>query len=90
MAIVLPSSTQLIKLPFFFVAVKINVKYMVFESIAIQEETIEAITEVMGILRPWNESWNRVCFMVDNCTNKIYYLEHLFPSDHIFIHMSYI
>ena len=33
----------------FFVAVKTNVKYMVVQSFAIQEETTEAITEAMGL-----------------------------------------
>ena len=76
-------------IPLFFVAVKTNVKYMVVGSFAIQEETTEAITETMGILRSWNESWNPVCFMVDNCIEEIHCLEHLFPSNHILIHMSH-
>ena len=65
-------------IPLFFVAVKTNVKYIVVGSFAIQEETREAITEAMSILRSWNESWNPVCFMVDNCLEEIHYLDHLF------------
>ena len=76
--------------PPFFVALKTNVKYMVVGSFAVQEETTEAITEVLGILRSWNKSWNPVCFMVDNCIEEIHCLEHLFPSNHILIQMSYI
>ena len=53
-------------IPLFFVAVKTNVKYMVVGSFAIQEETTEAITEAMDILKLCNESWGPVCFMVDN------------------------
>ena len=77
-------------IPLFFVAVKTYVKYMVVGSFAIQEETTEPITEAMGILRSWNESWNPVFFMVDNCIEEIHCLEHLFPGNHILIHMSYI
>ena len=77
-------------IPLFFVAVKTNMKYMVVGSFAIQEETTEAITEAIDILRSWNESWSPVCFIVDNCMEEIHCLEHLFPSNHIFIHMSYI
>ena len=64
-------------IPLFFVAVTTYVKYMVVGSFAIQEETIEAIAEAMGILRSWYESWNPVCFMVDNCIEEIHCLEHL-------------
>ena len=53
-------------IPLFFVAVKTNMKYMVVGSFAIQEETTEAITEAMDILKLCNESWGPVCFMVDN------------------------
>ena len=74
----------------FFVAVKTNVKYVVVGSFAIQEEATEAITEAKGILRSWNELWNPVCFMVDNFIEEIHCLEHLFPGNHILIHMSYI
>ena len=74
-------------IPLFFVAV---VKYMVVGSFAIQEETTEAITEAVGMLRSWNESWNPVCFIVDNFIEETHCLEHLFPSNHILIHMSYI
>ena len=77
-------------IPLFFVAVKTYVKYMVVGSFAIQEETTEPITEAMGILRSWNESWNPVCFMVDNFIEEIHCLEHLFPGNHILIDMSYI
>ena len=77
-------------IPLFFVAVKTNMKYMVVGSFAIQEETTEAITEAIDILRSWNESWSPVCFIVDNCMEEIHCLEHLFPSNHIFMHMSYI
>ena len=77
-------------IPLFFVAVKTYVKYMVLGSFAIQEETTEAITEAMGMLRSWNESWNPVCFIVDNFIEETHCLEHLFPSNHILIHMSYI
>ena len=73
-------------IPLFFVAVKTNMKYMVVGSFAIQEETTEAITEAIDILRSWNESWSPVCFIVDNCMEEIHCLEHLFPSNH----MSYI
>ena len=77
-------------IPLFFVAVKTNVKYMVVGSCAIQEETKEAITEAMDILKLCNESWSPVCFMVDNWIKEIHCLEHLFRSNYIFIHMSYI
>ena len=94
MAIVLLCSTQLIKLPSIQFRSSLSqlkhVKYMVVGSFAIQDETTEAITEAMGTLRLWNESWNPVCFMVDNCIKEIQCLEHLFPSNHILIHISYI
>ena len=77
-------------IPLFFVAVKTKVKCMAVGSFAIQEETTEAITEAIDMLRSWNELWNSVCFMVDNCIEEIHCLEHLFPSNHILIHMSYI
>ena len=69
--------TTTYSIPLFFVAVKTFVKYMVVGSFAIQEETIKDITEAMDILRSWHESWNSVCFMVDNCIEEIHCLEHL-------------
>ena len=60
--------------PLLFVAVKRNMKHMVVGLFSIQEETIEAIKEVMDILRLWNEPWNPVCFMVDNCIKEIHCL----------------
>ena len=77
-------------IPLFLVTVKTNAKYMVVGSFAIQEETTEAITEAMDILKSWNESCSPVYFMADNCIKEIHCFEHLFPRNDIFIHMSYI
>ena len=60
--------------PLLFVAVERNMKHMVVGLFSIQEETIEAIKKAMDILRLWNEPWNPVCFMVDNCIEEIHCL----------------
>ena len=53
--------------PLFFLAVKTNVKYMVVGSFAVQDETTDAISEALSVFKKWNNVWNPLCFMVDNC-----------------------
>ena len=57
-------------IPLFFLALKTNVDYQVVGSFAIQDETTEAITEALGVLKSWNPSWKPRMFMVDNCEEE--------------------
>ena len=67
-------------IPLFFLAIKTNVDYQVIGSFAMQDETVEAITEALAILKKWNNDWNPKCFMVDNCEEEIVSIETLFPG----------
>ena len=57
--------------PLFFVAVKTNVDYQVLGSFAIQDETANAIAEVLSMLKLWNPQWQPRCFMVDDSDEEI-------------------
>ena len=48
---------------------------MVIASFALQDETSEAISEAMAIIKSWNNEWNPCCFMVDNCGKEIQAIE---------------
>ena len=56
--------------PFFFVTVKTNVDYQVVGSFAIQDETTDAISEVLSMLKSWNPQWKPRYFMIDNCEEE--------------------
>ena len=68
-------------IPLFFLCVKTNVNYQIVASFAIQDETTEAITEVLKIISNWNPNWKPKLFMVDNCEEEIQSIESLFPGE---------
>ena len=72
--------TTRFSIPLFFLVLKTNVNYQIVGSFAIQDETTEAITEALSILKKWNCSWTPKCFMVDNCEEEITSIESLFPG----------
>lgn len=67
--------------PLFFVVVKTNVRYMVVGSFALQDETTDAITEALKVLKSWNSEWNPLAFMTDNCEEEIKSIEEVFPGN---------
>ena len=66
--------------PLSFLVVKTNVKYTVVASFALQDETYDAISEALAVIKSWNSEWNPCCFMVDNCDKKIQAIETNFPG----------
>ena len=66
--------------PLFFLVIKTSVKYMVVASFALQDETSEAISEALAVIKSWNSEWNPCCFMVDNCDEEIQAIETNFPG----------
>ena len=70
-------------IPLFFVVVKTIVRYMVVGSFALQDETFEAISEALSILKSWNQGWDPRCFMVDNCDEEIQAIRANFPGAYI-------
>ena len=67
--------------PLFFLAInKTNVKYMVVDFFAVQDETTDVISEALNIFKSWNKDWNPFCFMVDNCEEEINAIEENFPG----------
>ena len=58
-------------IPLFFLAVKTNVDYQVVGSFAMQDETTDAISEAISILKKWNPLRTPKLFMVDNCEEEI-------------------
>ena len=67
-------------IPLFFLAVKTNVDYQVVGSFAVQDETTEAISEALSVLKNWNPRWKPKFFMVDNCEEEINAIESHFPG----------
>ena len=55
----------------FFLAVKTNVDYQVVGSFAVQDETTDAISEAVSILKKWDPLWKPNLFMVDNWEEEI-------------------
>ena len=52
-------------LALFFLDVKTNVNYQVVGSFLLQSETSDAIAEALGIIAPWNVTWNPGYFVED-------------------------
>ena len=68
-------------IPLFFFATKTNVDYQVVGSFAVQDETTNAISEAISILKSWNsKTWHPKSFMVDNCEEEILAIEHNLPG----------
>jgi len=65
-------------IPIFFVVVKTNCDYQVVGSFAVQDESTSTITEALQKLKEWNENWNPVMFMTDNCEEEISAIENVF------------
>ena len=53
---------------------------MVVTSFALQDETSEAISEALGVIKSWNSKWNPCCLTVDNCDAEIQAIETTFPG----------
>ena len=67
-------------IPLFFLAVKTNVDYQIAGSFPVQDETTDAISEAIAILKSWNNNWKSLAFMTDNCDEEINTIEEHFPG----------
>ena len=67
-------------IPLFFLAVKTNVDYQIAGSYAVQDETTDAISKAVAILKSWNNKWKPLAFMVDNCDEEINAIQEHFPG----------
>ena len=67
-------------IPLFFLAVKTNVDYQIAGSFPVQDETTDAISEAVAILKSWNNNWKSLAFMIDNCDEEINAIEEHFPG----------
>ena len=67
-------------IPLFFLAVKTNVDYQIAGSYAVQDETTDAISKAVEILKSWNNKWKPLAFMVDNCDEEINAIQEHFPG----------
>ena len=65
-------------LPLFFLVVKTNVDYQIVATFMTESETLEAITEALGIIKSWNEDLQPLYCMTDYCTAEIHALETIF------------
>ena len=63
-------NTTKYSIPLFFFAVKTNVDYQIAGSFGVQDETTDAISEAVVILKSWNNKWKPLAFMVDNVTRS--------------------
>ena len=67
-------------IPLFFLAVKTSVDYQIAGSFPVQDETTDAISEAVAILKSWNNNWKSLAFMIDNCDEEINAIEEHFPG----------
>ncbi|XP_013412961.1 uncharacterized protein LOC106175477 [Lingula anatina] len=67
-------------LPLFFLVVRTNVDYQVVASFVIQDETTEAISEALAMVKSWNPSWQPKNAMTDNCDEEIKAIESVLPG----------
>ena len=67
-------------IPLFFLAVKTNVDYQIAGSFPVQDETTDAISEAVAILKSCNNNWKSLAFMIDNCDEEINAIEEHFPG----------
>ena len=67
-------------IPLFFLAVKTNVDYQIAGSYAVQDETTDAISKAVEILKSWNNKWKPLAFMFDNCDEEINAIQEHFPG----------
>ena len=66
-------------LPLFFMVVKTNVDYHIVVSFVAENETQEAITEVLEVIKSWNPQFSPKFGMTDYCNEEIKSLESTFP-----------
>ena len=66
--------------PLFFLAVKPNVDYQIAGSFPVQDDTTDAISEAIVILKSWNNKWKPLAFMVDNFDQEIKRHRGTFPG----------
>ena len=62
----------------FFLAVKPNVDYQIAGSFPVQDDTTDATSEAIVILKSWNNKWKPLAFMVDNFDEEINVIEEHF------------
>ena len=67
-------------LPLFFMVVKTNVDYQIVASFVIENETYEAISEAVAVIKSWNPEFDPKYGMTDYCHEEIRALENNFPS----------
>ena len=63
-------NTTKYSIPLFFLAVKTNVDYQIAGSFGVQDETTDAISEAVVILKSWNNKWKPLAFMVDETRSQ--------------------
>ena len=62
-----------------YMVVKTNVDYQIIASFATQDETSQTLVEALSMIKLWNQNWNPICFMVDNCEEEITAIKTLLP-----------
>ena len=58
-------------------------KCQVVGSFAIQDETTNAISEALPMLKSWNLQWQPRCFMIDNYDEEISAIRQNFPCEYV-------
>lgn len=70
------------ELPLFFLWVRTNVCYVVVAVFIVQRETKESLSDVLQLLKSWNEGWSPGHFMVDFSQAQINAVESVFTGLH--------
>ena len=60
--------------------IKTNVDCQIGVSFVIENETYEAISEAVAVIKSWNPEFDPKCGMTDYCHEEIRALENNFPS----------
>ena len=64
----------------FFMVVKTNVDYQIVASFVIENETYEAISETVAVIKSWNAEFDPKYGMTDCCHEEIRAVENNFRS----------
>lgn len=68
------------ELPLFFLWVRTNMCYIAVAVFIVQQETKESVSEVLQLLKTWNEGWSPGHFMVDFSMAEINAVESVFTG----------
>ena len=66
--------------PLFFLTVPTNLDYQIVATFVLENESTEAITEALNIIKRWNPSLSPLYCMTDYCNEEINSLEEVFPG----------